>query len=102
MKLKGKTSGLELLETAQSLAIDALGFLASDNDRLERFFSTTGLDPQTLREQAHNPSTHAAILEHLLQDESLLLVFCANTRNSPNDIRPALEALQSSPQQETG
>ncbi len=78
---------------AQDIAIKALSFLAQDPDRLLRFFSQTGLDPQTLRKQAHTIQAQAAILDHLLRDESLLLVFCANTGCKPETIAPAHRAL---------
>ena len=39
-------------EWAQTLAIEALGFLASDMERLEPFLSLTGIDPSNLRRVA--------------------------------------------------
>ena len=102
--LFASSKGYPIMKTAQSpishdfaqeIAIQALAFLASDSERLVRLFRETGLDPLTLRKQAHTPATLAAILEHLLGDESLLLVFCASCRIEPDSIAPAHLALSS-------
>lgn len=70
-------------EEAEALAIDALGFLAEDVERLGRFLALTGLDPSRLREAARAPGFFASVLDHLAGDESLLLAFCANRRHDP-------------------
>lgn len=59
-----------------------------------RFLSATGLTPDQIREQVEQPGFLAAVLEHLVGDESLLLVFAANTSVAPETITPALEILQ--------
>jgi hypothetical protein len=59
-------------EWAQTLAIEALGFLAADMERLEPFLSLTGIDPSNLRGVAAQPSFLVAVLDHLAGDESLL------------------------------
>jgi len=73
-------------EWAQTLAIEALGFLASDMERLEPFLSLTGIDPSNLRRVAAQPSFLVAVLDHLAGDESLLLAFAANGGHDPHDI----------------
>jgi len=78
---------------AQGLAIEALGFLAGDIERLEPFMSLTGVDPGNLREVAAQPSFLVAVLEHLAADESLLLAFAANAGRDPGDIDKARQAL---------
>jgi hypothetical protein len=76
-------------EQAESVAIEALVFLASDAGRLGRFLALTGLGPAELRAEARTPRMLAAVLEHLLQDESLLLVFSASSNVAPESIAPA-------------
>ena len=78
---------------AQSLAIEALGFLAGDIERLEPFMSLTGVDPGNLREVAAQPSFLVAVLDHLAGDESLLLAFAANAGRDPADVEKARQTL---------
>jgi len=80
-------------DRAESIGVSALLFLAGDTDRLVRFLTLTGLGPAELREKARSPQILAAVLEHLLQDESLLLVFCASDGVPPEDIAPARRVL---------
>jgi Protein of unknown function (DUF3572) len=58
------------------IALQALGFLASETDRLERFLALTGTDVATLRARAGEPDLLAGVLDHVLGDESLLHLFC--------------------------
>jgi hypothetical protein len=82
------------LETARELALDAVLFLAGDSLRLTKFLNTTGMAVGELRERAGEAETLAAVLEYLLADETLLLVFSANGGHHPADVAPALERLQ--------
>jgi hypothetical protein len=78
---------------AESLAIDALAFLASDVERLGRFLSLTGLSPETIRQAARSRHFMAAVLDHLAGDESLLLAFAANHGIDPARVLQARESL---------
>lgn len=80
-------------DRAESIGFSALLFLAGDPQRLERFLALTGVGPTQIRAEARSPHTLAAVLDHLLQDESLLLVFCAEENIPPADIAPARRAL---------
>jgi len=82
------------LEAARQSALDALLFLAGDPLRIRKFFDATGMEAGTLRARARDDATLVAVLEHLLADESLLMVFAANGGHEPADIAPALERLQ--------
>lgn len=72
-------------DEAEAIALQGLVFLSGDNSRIARFLSLTGLDAAEVRRNAQEPWFLAAILDHLMSDESLLLVFCAE-----NSIDPAL------------
>jgi len=74
---------------AETLALQALGFLADDPERLGRFLVLTGMGPAELRERAQTPQVLLAVLEHLMQDEGLLLVFAASSGIAPETIAPA-------------
>lgn len=80
-------------DRAESIGVSALLFLAADTQRLARFLTLTGVGPAQLRAESRSPHMLAAVLDHLLQDESLLLVFCAGDGIRPEEIAPARAAL---------
>ncbi|WP_439541769.1 DUF3572 family protein [Hyphomicrobium sp.] len=80
-------------ENAAALALAGLAFLAEDAPRLERFLSLTGIGPEHLREAADATGTLLAVLDHLLADESLLLVFAASKGIPPETVAPARAVL---------
>jgi hypothetical protein len=77
------------LDDAQTMALEALAFLAEDGARLGRFLALTGLSPQQLAKEASEPHLQAAVLEHVLGDESLLLVFTSQKGIAPDQVAPA-------------
>jgi hypothetical protein len=80
-------------ENAAALALVGLAFLAEDASRLARFLTLTGIGPDHLREAAGATDTLLAVLDHLLTDESLLLVFAASKGIPPDSVAPARAAL---------
>ena len=76
-------------EDAETIAIAALGFMASDPERLGRFLAITGLGPENLRAAATEPGFLGQILAHVAQDESLLLAFAANSGERPERVGAA-------------
>jgi Protein of unknown function (DUF3572) len=92
MQPRGHVSRISLDE-ADQIAVGALGFLASDPDRLGRFLAMTGLGPENLRAAASEPGFLGQVLGHLAQDESLLLAFAANAGESPDRVAAAHQAL---------
>jgi hypothetical protein len=80
-------------EEAEQIAIGALGFLASDPERLGRFLAITGLGPENLRAAAREPGFLGQVLGHLAEDESLLMAFAANASESPDRVAAAHQAL---------
>ena len=81
------------IDEAKTLALQGLTFLASDAERLSRFLTLTGIDPGELRGWDANTGLQGAVLEHLLADESLLLVFAAEIDAPPERIGPAYHLL---------
>jgi hypothetical protein len=81
-------------EEAQTLALSALAFLAGERARLVRFLDVTGLGPDELRARAADPALLAAVLDHLLTDESALLVFAASAGVAPEAVAPARDVLR--------
>ena len=80
-------------EDAATMALAGLAFLAEDGPRLGRFLALTGIGPDQLRAVADAPETLLAVFDHLLGDESLLLVFTATKAIAPESVAPARAAL---------
>ena len=83
----------ETVEDAEVIALKALGFLASDPERLERFLAVTGLSLQAIRGQAAAPAFLAGVLDHLRADQSLLFLFAEAEDLAPERIDRARRLL---------
>ena len=70
-------------EAAEMLAIQALGFIAAEPERLDAFLAATGLTLERLRESATEPDFLAGVLEHMLADESSLARLRRERRHRP-------------------
>jgi hypothetical protein len=80
-------------ETAEILALQGLGWLAGDEDALQRFLNLSGLDAGSLRASAGTPDMNVAVLDFLLAQEDLLLRFCERAAISPKDMHLARHRL---------
>lgn len=80
-------------EKAEILALDALAWLAGEEDGLPRFLAQSGIDSDALRAGAGSLEMGAAVLEFLLGHEELLLRFCESADLSPKLIHDGLRAL---------
>ncbi|MFZ3308266.1 MAG: DUF3572 domain-containing protein [Xanthobacteraceae bacterium] len=80
-------------ESAEMMAIQALSFLAADPERLGAFLSMTGIGPDAIRDAAREPGFLAGVLEHMLDNEPLLLAFAEAAGLDPADIARARNAL---------
>jgi len=76
-----------------ALAIQALAFLAEDEERLGDFLALSGLTVDGLRAAAGKPDFLIAVLEHLLQDEMMVMAFAASADVDPASIAPACRKL---------
>lgn len=81
-------------DSARSLAVSALGFIAADSDRLNRFLNLTGLGPHNLRTAAADPAFLSSVLDYLIADEQLLVAFAADARLKPEAVARAHEVLR--------
>ena len=75
-------------EGAETLALQALAWLAVDPERLGLFLAETGLGPAELKRRAGDKALLGGVLDHLLAREPLLLRFAAE-----HDLDPAAPAL---------
>jgi hypothetical protein len=90
---QASASGRLSREAAEALAIDALSFLAAAPERLDRFMALCGLSPENLRSAAASPGFLTAVLDHLTQDDSLLLAFAEQAACDPKLILLARNCL---------
>ncbi|PRD41960.1 DUF3572 domain-containing protein [Phyllobacterium phragmitis] len=80
-------------DQAQALAVQALTFLAQDNELLPRFLSLTGIQAGDIRTAAREPGFLAGVLQFYLAHEPTLLRFCEETGSNPAELQSALHAL---------
>ena len=78
---------------ADDIAVAALGFLAADPERLDRFLGVTGLGPENLRAAAGEPGFLASVLGYLVADEPLLVAFAAEAGIPPERVARAEASL---------
>ena|ERR1700679_551408 len=88
-----KPSDHGIREAAEMLAVQALGFIGEDAERMSAFLSTSGIDPGAIRDAAGEPDFLAGVLDHMLSDESLLLAFADSAGLDPGSIAKARRAL---------
>ena len=81
----------------ERLAVDVLGWLAGDDERLTRFVVESGLDPGSLRESARDPGFLGAVLDHVMGDEPRLLACAQALDVKPERIAAAWQRLQPPP-----
>jgi hypothetical protein len=75
------------------MAIQALGFIAEEPERLGSFIAATGIASERIRDAARAPDFLAGALEHMLGDESLLVAFADGTGIDPAEIVRAHNVL---------
>lgn len=63
-------------DSAETLALQALGWLASNDDLLPSFLATTGASESELRTQAADPLFLGAVLDFLMMDDAWVIRFC--------------------------
>ena len=80
-------------ENAEILALQGLGWLAGDEEALQRFLALSGLDVGSLRAQAGSPDMSVAVLDFLLGHEDLLVRFCEAAAVAPRDMHLARHRL---------
>jgi hypothetical protein len=80
-------------QTAETLAIQALVFIAEEPERLGSFIAATGIAPDRIREAARAPDFLAGVLEHMLGNENLLVAFADTAGIDPAEIARAHHVL---------
>ena len=81
-------------ETAESVAVAALGFIAADPELLRRFLAITGIDASMIRKAATEPGFLAGVLAFVMAHEPTLLCFAEHADIPPQNV---VEALRKRP-----
>lgn len=76
-------------ENCEILALEGLGWLAGEEEGLQRFLDHSGTDALALRQAADRPETLVAVLDFLLAHEDLLLRFCESAGVEPQTLHRA-------------
>lgn len=63
-------------DSAQTLALNALGWLVGNDELLPVFLGSTGAAIDDLRDRAGEPEFMASVLEFLMLDDSWIMAFC--------------------------
>ena len=80
-------------EQAETIALQALSFLAKDDELLSQFLISTGLTPQELKKRVREPDLLGGVLDAILANDSVLLEFCNAASLSPDTLMRARRAL---------
>lgn len=78
---------------AETLAIQALSWLASDEEMLLQFLNISGAAPGDLRARASEPEFLGFVLDFIMRDDETILGFCGTSSASPEDVQRARIAL---------
>ncbi|MEI8396372.1 MAG: DUF3572 domain-containing protein [Rhodospirillaceae bacterium] len=81
---------------AEVIALQALAFLAGDDDAFSLFLNITGLTPDIVKAEASSPGFQGAVLDYVLGNETLLMTFADENNLSPESIAVARRKLPGS------
>jgi hypothetical protein len=84
-------------ELAETVAIQALTFIAAEPERLGRFLALSGIGPESLRAVAGEPDFLLGVLDHLAGDDSLLQDFANQSGTEPDAVMAARDVLEGKP-----
>lgn len=80
-------------EGAETLAAEALAWIAGQEDLLGVFLGATGASPADLRGRADTPEFLASVLDFLLMDDAWVIGFCRASGRGFTDPGAARAAL---------
>jgi hypothetical protein len=79
--------------TAETIALQALAYLVSEEETLRGFLGQTGVSADDMRSRAGNAEFLAGILDFLFEQDERLIAFCNRTSISPEQAQKARSAL---------
>ncbi len=71
-------------ESAETLALNALGWLANNDDLMPVFMGATGVAETDLKAQLADPMFLGAVLDFIMLDDAWVMAFC-DASNLPYD-----------------
>ncbi|MCL4068686.1 DUF3572 domain-containing protein [Pseudomonas sp. GX19020] len=80
-------------ENAQILALQALAWLAADEDRIGPFLAQSGIGILELQARAGETEVLAAVMDFLLGDDARVIEFAAGAGHAPAEVAAARAAL---------
>lgn len=80
-------------EAAETLALQALAWIAGQEELSGPFLASTGSSAEDMRTRAADPEFLGFVLDFLLQDEPALLAFCEDAQIAPDQPFRARGAL---------
>ena len=87
-----KHSSHKTLESS-TIALQLMAFLASDDERMERFSALSGMTLGDMKDGANNPVFLGFMLDYALQDEALILSFAEAHEITPQTLALARRQL---------
>lgn len=84
---------MSALQTAQTVGLRALAWLAAQDDLLPMFLSSSGLTETDLREQADDPAVLGGVLDFVLMNDDWVIAFCEQERLPPEVLQGFRQAL---------
>lgn len=80
-------------EAAETLAVAALSFLASEPELLGQFLAASGLGPDDIRKASRDASFLSGVLDHFSGNEPLLIAFAQQQGIDPTEVERARAML---------
>ncbi|MEO9338988.1 DUF3572 domain-containing protein [Mesorhizobium sp. SB112] len=80
-------------ENAETIAVSALAFIASDPELLPRFLSMTGIEANAIRAAASEPGFLAGVMQFIVAHEPTLMRFSQESGIAPETIAASVKAL---------
>lgn len=77
----------------ETIALQGLVFITSDDTELGRFLGLSGISPDDLRESAGAPETLRAVMEYLMGHEPTARAFAESAGYRPEDLAYAAHRL---------
>jgi hypothetical protein len=80
-------------ESAESLGLQVLGWLAANEELLPIFMGATGAGADDVRAQATDPVFLGAVLDFIMMDDSWVIAFCDSAKVPYERIMQARQSL---------
>lgn len=81
------------MEQAQLVALQALSWIAADDDLFAPFVVQSGLTPAELRARAAEPEVHGAVMDFILAEDSRVIAFAESIALAPEKLLTLRQAL---------